>query len=211
MERGSLPSRVGAGRPGKCRMCQCHLWQWRPPCHTTHQRTDIACAPSPHAHDTDPRKAQGECWTSPYMPDSILKGLESALCFFFNFITRRHRRYFPKQVDHRAIAGGGQLNGTLYRPRIDVGPSHLVEHFEPRIDLRMLLCAAPLDLHAQATHLLAFFAQDRDDIHRCAACHCQQEEAVRLGANTHSTNTLLSIEVNAILANDSSEVHTIHE
>ena len=83
--------------------------------------------------------------------------LGSALCFILNLIARRNRCHFPEQVDHRAVAGGGQLNGTLYRSRINGGPSHPVEYFKPCVDLRMLLCPAPLDLHTEATHQASAF------------------------------------------------------
>ena len=93
--------------------------------------------------------------------------------FLLDFIARGDFRHFAEHADHRAIAGGGELDGTGYRLGIDVGAPHSVEHVEVGVDPRMLLCPAPLDFDTEAYYLLAFFAQDREDIHGRAAGHSQ--------------------------------------
>ncbi len=69
-----------------------------------------------------------------------------------------------------------------------MGASHPVEYFEARVDPGMLICPAPLYFHAEAIHLLAFFPQDREDIHCRTAGYRQQEQAMGLGASTRVTD-----------------------
>ena len=109
---------------------------------------------------------EGDVW------DIVSSPVERALSLL-DFITCGDFRHFAEQPNHRAIAGGGKLDGTRYRLGIDVGASHPVEDFEARVDPRMLICPVPLDFHAEAMHLLAFFAQDRQDIHGCTASYRQ--------------------------------------
>jgi hypothetical protein len=60
------------------------------------------------------------------MSDILSSPFERTL-FLLDYRAGGDFRHFPEQPDHRAIAGGGKLNGTRYRLRIDVDASHPCE------------------------------------------------------------------------------------
>ena len=103
----------------------------------------------------------------------------------------------PTMGDCRTVTGLRKLYSPLDRLGIDPSTSDLVDHLDCVVDFRVLVHPAAPRLHLEATHPLAFLAQDGDHVHRCAPCHPEQQETQGLGAGIRTAEAFRGVGIDA--------------